>query len=85
MWNYRIVKHREGKKTYYGLHEVYYEKKRGKGKFIPYLWDPDPEVIGDTPAELIEALGLMLRGATKDMPILKYQDMPGAKKKRKKT
>lgn len=77
-WNYRVVKHRAKRETFYGLHEVYYRKN---GKM--YLWSPEPEAIGSTKGELIEALAMMLRDATKDAPVLKKNEMPGEGKKDK--
>lgn len=71
-WNYRIVRHRTRGQTYYGLHEVYYTK-RGKIN----LWGHKPEVIGDSVKEIIGALAMMIRDATKDAPVLNKHEMPG--------
>lgn len=73
-WNYRIVRHRHQRRTWYGLHEVYY-KKGGKIE----MW-ADAEVVGDDVADIIGALALMLRDATRrDRPILDERDLPGWK------
>lgn len=56
-WNYRIVK-LDG---CYGLCEVYYSN----GK-INY-WAEEPELIADTPKELVEILELMLADCDKVM------------------
>lgn len=76
MWNYRIVRHRLKKITWYGLHEVWY-KKNGKID----LWAPAPAAAGDDPKDLVAYMALLLRAATRsDSPILDQKDMPGKTK-----
>lgn len=81
-WNYRIIQHKTKHGTYYGLHEVYY-KKNGQID----MWAPDAEVVGDSPAEIVEALAMMIRDATKTVvggpAILFEKDMPGNRRKKK--
>lgn len=74
-WNYRIVKHRTRGEIWYGLHEVYYNKKGEMN-----LWAPEPEVVGDSVLDLVATLAAMIRDATKDAPVLKEKEMPGNKK-----
>lgn len=80
-WNYRLIRHRSRRngidETWYGLHEVYYDKK---GKMN--LWAPDPEVQGESPKEVVATLAAMLRDATKDVPILREKEMPGSRNKK---
>lgn len=76
MWNYRIVRHRTRRITWYGLHEVYYDKSRKVT-----LWAPRPSATGDSPKDLIAGLAMQLRDATNsEAPILDQKDMPGKTK-----
>lgn len=82
-WNYRIMKRasKVGRKIniWYGLYEVYYRKDKK-----PYMCTEEPEVIGDTPAEVVECLAMMLRDATKvNVPVLDYDNPPWKNKSRK--
>ena len=62
-WNYRIFKHDNGKRIFYGLHEAYYNDK---GKVNG--WTKEPEVVGDTVKDLLKTLDMMKQDA------LKYKD-----------
>ena len=57
MWNYRIIKK---KKDLYGLYEVFYNDD---GEITAH--SQDPEVIGDSPEDLLQTLRLMLDDANK--------------------
>jgi hypothetical protein len=75
MWNYRIIHYDSDKgaglKNFYGLYEVIYNDK---GEISAH--SEEPEVIGDTPEELIETLELMLSDAKKcKSDILKYNQI----------
>jgi hypothetical protein len=77
MWNYRIVRHRTGNSVWYGLHEVYYNKK---GRMT--MWGPEPDAVGNDKDDLVGSLALMLRDATRDrLPILNACMMPGESSK----
>lgn len=80
-WNYRIMRHRttlagKGGKVktqvvYFQLHEVYYDEK---GDVDGYTQD-GVKAGGDTPAEVIKDLELMLRDAKKSRKdILDYKE-----------
>jgi hypothetical protein len=64
MWNYRIIHYNSDKgmglKDHYGLYEVIYNDE---GKISAHT--EEPEVIADTPEELIESLEMMLDDAKK--------------------
>jgi len=57
-WNYRIIYHAADKPTkrsaYYGLHEVYYDKRRRV-----MAWTVEPILTGDTSDEIASALAQM--------------------------
>lgn len=63
-WNYRIVKHKSGVNTWYSLHEVYYDEN---GEPDGMTQNPI-SAHGDTRAEVIKALEMMLKDA-KRMPV----------------
>lgn len=56
MWNYRIIKNKDT----YGLYEVMYNDD---GEITAH--SQDPEVIGDSPEDLLQTLRLMLDDANK--------------------
>lgn len=75
MWNYRIIHYDSDKgmglKNHYGLYEVIYNDE---GKISAHT--EEPEVIADTPEELIESLEMMLSDAKKyKNKILDYKTM----------
>lgn len=91
-WNYRIVK-RTNKPTkknglkkpvvWYAMHEVFYHLHEKSS--IPDSRTQEPDaIVGDTPAECIEQLEMMLKDAKKS-PTLWDEDIGGRKecKKRK--
>lgn len=57
MWNYRII---QKKKNLYGLYEVFYNDD---GEITAH--SQDPEVIGESPEDLLQTLRLMLDDANK--------------------
>lgn len=68
-WSYRIFRHKstwknkEGKKrtkTYYGVHEAYYDKR---GKVTG--WTEEESITGNTVSELIKTVEMILRDITK--------------------
>ena len=66
-WNYRIMKRKsEDGYEYYALNEVFYNPDKSLKAYS--LTD---EVIGDSPAEIIAILQMMLKDAKKNVPILK--------------
>ena len=75
MWNYRIIHYNSDKgmglKNHYGLYEVIYNDE---GKISAHT--EEPELIADTPEELIESLEMMLNDAKKyKNKILDYKTM----------
>ena len=69
-WNYRIMKRKsEDGYEYYALNEVFYNPDKSLKAYS--LTD---EVIGDSPAEIIAILQMMLRDALKDRPVLTEED-----------
>ena len=69
-WNYRIIK-RVNKDTgyvYYALNEVFYVDGS------PKAYSEYDDVVGDSPAEIIAILQMMLRDALKDRPVLTEED-----------
>ena len=69
-WNYRIIK-RVNKETgyvYYALNEVFYVDGS------PKAYSEYDDVVGDSPAEIIAILQMMLRDALKDRPVLTEED-----------
>jgi hypothetical protein len=56
MWNYRIIKDKDN----YGLYEVIYNDD---GEITAH--SQDPEIIGDSPEDLVQTLRLMLDDANK--------------------
>ena len=69
-WNYRIMKRTsEDGYEYYALNEVFYNKDKSLKAYS--LTD---EVVGDSPAEIIAILQMMLRDAKKDVPVLTEND-----------
>jgi hypothetical protein len=57
-WNYRILKHKDKTGTWFGLHEVYYNKD---GSINSYT--QDEIVYGDTAQEVLSVLRQMLHDA----------------------
>ena len=57
MWNYRIIKNKDNS---YGLYEVIYNDD---GEISAH--SEDPEVIGESPEDLLTSLRLMLDDANK--------------------
>ena len=64
MWNYRIIHYDSDKgmglKNHYGLYEVMYNDR---GQITAHT--EEPELLAETPEELIEYLEMMLRDAKK--------------------
>jgi hypothetical protein len=56
MWNYRIIKDKDN----YGLYEVIYNDD---GEITAH--SQDPEIIGDSPEDLVQTLRLMLDDANR--------------------
>lgn len=56
MWNYRIIKH----KNSYGLYEVMYNDD---GQICAH--SENPEIVGDSPQDLLETLELMTNDVNK--------------------
>ncbi len=69
MWNYRIIKREvEGQPDQYGLFEVFYNDK---GEISGH--SEDPELVDESPEELLTTLRLMLDDAQKSYyKVLKY-------------
>lgn len=68
MWNYRII---QKKKDLYGLYEVFYNDD---GEITAH--SQDPEVIGESPEDLLQTLRLMLDDANKSYNnILEYNQI----------
>ena len=65
-WNYRVVRQKNKLGTYYGIHEVYYNKKGKVSAMTQDLITP----CGDTLEELKEDLQYMLEACNK--PVLDY-------------
>ena len=62
-WNHRVVRHSQGGKTWFGIHEVYYDDN-GKIKF----WTENPvKPMGGTLKELQEELAMFSDAAGKAM------------------
>lgn len=89
-WNYRIVKRtneptkKNGLKkpvVWYTMHEVFYHKHGEKYIADSRTLHPD-DIIGDTPAECIEQLEMMLKDA-KRAPVLNDEDIGGHKECKK--
>ena len=72
MWNYRIIKREvEGQSDQYGLFEVFYNDE---GEISAH--SEDPELVGESPEELLTTLRLMLDDAQKSYyKILKYGEI----------
>jgi len=71
MWNYRIIKNKDT----YGLYEVMYNDD---GEIFAHT--EEPEIIGETPEDLLQTLRLMLDDAQKSYyKILKYDKIKFAK------
>ena len=72
MWNYRIMRHIEEDKTWYGLHEVYYNDK---DEIVS--WTVDPEIFGDDVVEIESTLAFMIGDIkTPEHMILDYDMEP---------
>ena len=78
-WNYRVVRHGEGDRLWYGLHEVYYNDD---GSIC--CWAPKADVVGESLKELRDGLDFMLVAASRHsesarcaVPVLREEDMPG--------
>lgn len=79
-WNYRVIKHRAPNgETYYGLHEVYYGRKRGEIDG----WVPTPEVMAESLDDLLGMINLMRQAVTmasnQTSRVLDEAEMPGGK------
>jgi hypothetical protein len=67
-WNYRVVKHTDKGEEWYGIHEVYYDKKDK-----PDMISEDPiDAHGMTPDELKSDLDMMRQAF--DKPVVVYED-----------
>ena len=78
-FNYRIIK-RVNKDTgyvYYALNEVFYVDG------TPKAYSEYDDVVGDSPAEIIAILQMMLRDAKKDVPVLTEEDFKKEEKNEK--
>ena len=60
-WDYRIIRYADG--AGYGLHEVYYDDD---GE-IDMMTEDAVGARGDTPADVVETLLMMLRDARRDL------------------
>ena len=69
-WNYRLVKYKDEREGY-GIHEVYYDDKGD----IDAWEDMPADLVGDSPEEMVTALGLMLASIQK-RKILHEEDLP---------
>lgn len=72
MFNYRIIRHNDDGYTWYGLHEVFYDKD-GEVKEAAEF----PSCYSDSPEELITEIELQLKDA-KDMKedVLDFDAIP---------
>ena len=72
MWNYRIIKREvKGQPDQYGLFEVFYNDE---GKISAHA--EEPELVDESPEELLTTLRLMLDDAQKSYyKILKYNEI----------
>lgn len=69
-WNYRIMRRvSEDGYKYYALNEVFYNTDKSLKAYSEH-----DEVVGDSPAEIIAILQMMLKDAKKDLPILTEND-----------
>lgn len=58
-WDWRVVRHEEEGRTWYGIHEVYF----GKGGTVLTMTEDPIEPYGDTLEEIIQDLRDMLKVA----------------------
>ena len=65
MWNYRAVEKTNRGKTFYEVHEVYYDEN---GEIFAYSQDPQSP-FGETHGELIKDLSMMLKDVKHTAPI----------------
>lgn len=90
-WNYRIVKRplmalkvpgkRPEQRFCFELREVYYHKTRA-GKWRADTWTVEPcTIVGETRADIVETLKMMLKDARKRAPILDAANPPWKKNK----
>jgi len=70
-WNYRIIKRvsENEPEYYYALNEVFYQET---GELMAFSERDD--IIGGSPAEIVEVLEMMLKDAKKEQPILTEED-----------
>ena len=67
-WNYRIIEHDKDELPYFGLHEVYYDKDDKAS-----AWTERPAIVGDSQAEVVQTLEMMLKDA-KTRPVIKESE-----------
>ena len=72
-WNYRIIHHDDHEHPYYGLHEIYYDKKGITG------WTAEASIVGDDTIEIVSTLMMMLKDA-ESAPLLVHSQLPGVNK-----
>lgn len=72
-WNYRIIHHDDDEYPYYGLHEIYYDKKGITN------WTEEASVIGDDTKDIISSLKMMLKDA-ENAPVLIHSEINKAVK-----
>ena len=70
-WNTRIIKHNEHGETYYGIHEVYYDKDDK-----PVMWSDKPiKIVFEDEEELNTILRLILEAKYKTILELKDEEL----------
>jgi hypothetical protein len=68
-WNYRVLRHGEGDEITYAIHEVHYEDG------VPKSCSSEPAAVAaEDLVGLWETLELMSSAATKNKPVLNYED-----------
>lgn len=80
-WNYRVIKHLPDPKAkfpeiWYGVHEVFYTKKRGKpGVFKLDTWTVDSVgIVGETPEELRHAIELQHMAYSRTVVVVDHKN-----------
>jgi len=76
MWNYRLVRRKFNKETFYGVHEAFYDKNQK----VWAITEEPMRVFEDSRAEVLETLATMIKDVLR-APVLDYDKVPekGAK------
>lgn len=68
-WNHRIIKHQKNKRTYYAIHEVFYDNT---GKITSWTEDP-VDIVGDSKNDVMRILKQMTADCT--APVLNEPEL----------